>query len=213
MEHEKDIHMKKKSEIDNKDIVLYSLYILGGWQKRVHTEDIALKCFNLARSKFSWIKYPQFPDIAPARFALEAAMKPINGGLVNGVSERRKRKISGWMLTAEGIKWIEANKKRIEKSLGEHTPAGDRLPSERKLKELYKSQAFKKFSEYGDQADISHAEFAESVVCTVNTKPAILNDRLNQLLSISKELGRDEVKDYVNFCLKKFDSILSQDGG
>jgi len=38
---------KMKEKIDNlsdKDIVLYALYLLGGWQKRVHTEDI---CFEV----------------------------------------------------------------------------------------------------------------------------------------------------------------------
>ena len=210
----------KEREIDKvsgKDIVLYALYLLDGWQKRVHTEDIALKCFKLAPSKFSWVKYSQYPDPAPARFALEAAKKPKYEALVKGASERKRNiksskqeSIKGWMLTDKGIQWIKGNKARIENHLDRHIPTGDRLPAERKLKELAGSVAFKKFKGYGDQAEISHAEFAESLVCTVNTRSAVLNDRLDQLYSIAEELRKEEVTNYVNFCRKKFALLLEK---
>ena len=201
--------------LSDKDIVLYALYLLGGWQKRIHTEEVALKCFQLAPTKFSWVKYPQYPDIAPARFALEAAKKPKYGKLVKGESERKRtiKSIGGWMLTANGLQWMQANKERIEKYLGKHIPIGERLPADRKLKELLGSVAFKKFINDGEQAEISHAEFAESLVCTVNTRPEILSDRLEQFYSISEKLKKEEVKNYVNFCRKKFASILEEKGG
>lgn len=202
----------KTDELSDKDISIYALYLLGGWQKRVHTEDIALKCFELAPPKFSWVKYPQYPDLAPARFALEAAKKPQYGTLVKGESERKRtvKNVGGWMLTAEGIKWIKANKPRIEKYLGKHKPIGDRLPLHRRLKQLVESTAFRKFRDHGEQTEISHSEFAESLICTVNTRAEILNDRLNQFYSIAEELGKQEVKDYVNFCRNRFASVLAE---
>ncbi len=204
------IQARKIENVSDKDIVLYALYLLGGWQKRVHTEDVALKCYEIAPSKFSWVKYPQHPDLAPARFALEAAKKPRYGALVKGESERKRtvKSVGGWMLTAEGIRWIKENKFRIEKYLGKYRPTGDRLHTDRKLKEFLRSAAFRKFIDYREQAEISHAEFAESVVCTVNTRAEVLNNRLEQLYSIAEELGREEVKNYVNFCRKKFASLL-----
>lgn len=112
------------------------------------------------------------------------------------------------MLTEKGIQWIEENKPRIEQYLGENRPIGNRLPAERKLRGLFGSIAFIKFRDQGEQADISHAEFAESLICTVNTRKEILNDRLEQLYSIGEELNREEVKNYVNFCRKRFKSLL-----
>lgn len=195
----------KIDKVSDKDIVLYALYLLGGWQKRIHTEDIALKCFQIAPSKFSWVKYPQYPDPQPVRFALEKC-----GALVKGESERKKsvKSVGGRMLTAEGIKWIKVNKPRIEQYLGKHRPTGDRLPTDRKIKELLRSLAFRKFSNYGEHAEVSHAEFAESLVCTVNTGPEVLNARLEQLYSIAEELRKKEVKNYVDFCRKKFTKFL-----
>jgi len=204
-----------KQEIDtlsDKDIAVYALYILGGWRQRIHTEDIALKCYQLAPSKFSWVKYPEYPDVAPARFALEAAKKPENRALVKGESERKRtaQSIGGWMLTNDGVQWIKVNRPRIEQYLGKHTPVGDRLSSDRKLKGLLESTAFKKFRNYGEQAEISHAEFAESLVCTVNTAVEVLNDRLEQLCSIGEELRQEQVRKYVDFCRKKFAPLLGQ---
>jgi len=206
---------QQKHLLSDKDIAVYALYVSGGWQKRIHTEDIALKCYELAPSKFSWVKYPQFPDPTPTRFALEAAKKPKYGALVKGESERKRtsRNIGGWMLTADGVEWVRANMKRIEGYLGEHRPTGDRSPADRKLKALTESSGFKKFKVHGEQADLSHAEFAESLLCTVNTKAQVLNDRLGQLYSIAEEIKRDDVKGYVDFCGKRFASILELEGG
>ncbi|MEW6620916.1 MAG: hypothetical protein AB1422_16545 [bacterium] len=197
-------------ELSNVDIAVYALYLLDGWQKRVHAEDIALKCYNLAPSKFSWIKYPDYPDILVTYQALGDAKKPKYGTLVKGESER-KNPPGGWMLTSNGFQWIKANKPRIEQYLGRHIPMGDRLPADRKLKELFGTVAFRKFREYGEQAEISHPEFAESLVCTVNTKAEILNDRLAQLYSIAEELKKEEVKKYVNFCNSKFALLLKKE--
>jgi len=131
---------------------------------------------------------------------------------VRGVSERKRsnKAVVGWILTSNGVQWIEANKSRIEQYLNIHIPAGDRLPADRKLKELFVSAAFKKFKEYGEQADISATEFVESLICTVNTKAVILNERLEQLHSTAEQLKTEEVKAYVNFCRKKFGSLLKE---
>jgi len=212
---ESEMAQRRIEKVSDKDIVVYALYLLGGWQKRVHTEDVAIKCYKLAPPKFSWVKYPQYPDLAPARFALEAAKKPQYGALVKGESERKRtvKSVGGWMLTAEGIKWIKANRPRIEQYLGKHKPTGDRLPTHRKLKQLVNSVAFKKFRNYGEETEISHSEFAESLVCTVNTRAEVLNARLDQLYSIAEELRKQEIKNYVNFCRSKFALLLGGKGG
>lgn len=206
---------QKFDKLSDKDIVVYALYLLDGWQRRVHTEDIALKCYELAPNRFSWVKYPQYPDLAPARFALESAKKLQYGTLVKGESERKKtiKKVGGWILTASGIQWVKANEARIKKYLDRQLPIGDRLPGDRKLKELLGSPAFKKFAGFGELAEISHAEFAESLICTVNTGAEVLNDRLEQLYSIAEKLKRKEVKKYVDFCRKRFALLLGEKGG
>lgn len=204
--------MKKLSwgKLNNTDIVLYVIYTLGGWQRRIHLEDIAIRSFKIAPTKFSWTKYPKYPDTAPARFALESLKKKKSNCLVEGESERKrsKRNIGGWMLTSNGVSWIKENLSRIELVLKKRTPTGTRLHSDRKLKALQSSQAFQKFLIDRKSTSITHAEFAESLLCTVNTEVVVLNDRLNQLYSIAEKLDEEVVKSYVTFCREKFISIL-----
>lgn len=192
--------MTQEISLNDKDIVIYALYILGGCQKRVHTEDIALKCYEIAPARFSWTKYPQYPDIQPVRFALEKC-KP----LVVGSSERKlPTTITGWRLTNEGIQWIKMNLNRIEKQLSKKQSPTERLVDNRRIKTLINSKAFIKYLAEGEKAEISHAEFAESLVCTVNTNSDIVSERIEQLYAAADLLNQEKVKQYLDFYRKHF---------
>ena len=206
-----------KENLSNVEIAVYALYLLGGWRERIHTEDIVLKCYEIAPSKFSWVKYPERPSDHTVYVSLTDATKQKNGALVGGESDRKRdtrkkgiQRIGGWKLTPQGVEWVEKNKRRIESSLGTHATLGERLDTDRKLKELLRSHAYSKFLKNGDNADISHAEFAESLVCTVNTSSEILNDRLEQIFSIAEKTKNEIVKSYVIFCQKNFEHVLKQ---
>jgi len=192
--------MTQEVSLNDKDIVVYALYVLGGYQKRVHTEDIALKCYEIAPARFSWTKYPQYPDIQPVRFALEKC-KP----LVVGSSERKlPTTVTGWRLTSDGIQWVKMNLDRIGQQLGKKQPPTERLVDNRRIKALISSRAFNKYLAEGEKAEISHADLAESLVCTVNTKPEIVSERIEQLHSAADLLNQDKVKQYLDFCRKSF---------
>jgi hypothetical protein len=42
------------SELTNIDIALYALYDLGGHEKKVHTEEVAYRAYELAEERFGW---------------------------------------------------------------------------------------------------------------------------------------------------------------
>jgi hypothetical protein len=75
-------------ELSNVDIALYALYKLGGDTALIRTEDVALKCFQLVPERFSWKKYPAYPELDPARFALLDAAKSVYGKLARQVSKK-----------------------------------------------------------------------------------------------------------------------------
>ncbi len=195
-------------QLRNIDIVLYVLYLLGGWQERIHTEDIAIKCFELVPSKFSWVKYRQYPDIMTVWYALGDAEKKKYGALVVGGSERKKGsgkdKFGGWRLSDNGVRWLNENKFRIERAMQIAIAPNDRLFENRRIKSLIQSKALKEYLKEGESANISLAEFAESIVCTVNTKPKIMSERLDQLYTAANILNQDNIKHYLDFCRKKF---------
>ncbi|MEI6135216.1 MAG: hypothetical protein WCP72_09595 [Desulfomonile sp.] len=192
--------------MNNPNIAVYALHLLGGWYQRIHTEDVAVKCYELAPSRFSWTKYPQYPDLAAARYSLESAAKDSFGKLVEGASEktRTSKKFLGWRLTEAGREWIKANRETVEKELGTVGIVGDRTLADRRFKELLRSRAFAKFRKRGPQADISLAEFAEALLCTVNAGQQILRERLDQIEAITKEFNKPEVAEFLRYCGIKF---------
>ena len=197
--------IENTSKISNVDIVIYALYLLGGWQERIHTEDITLKCYELAPSKFSWIKYPKYPDLMTTLQALGDAKKEKYHSLVIGESERKSElnRIGGWLLTKSGIKRINENNEYFKKIFNGKEPIGDRLDTNRRLKNLLNSIAYKKFK-IDKKEQISYAEFTESIVCTVNTRKEIINNRINEFLSLSEKIKNNTIKEYLDFCEKSF---------
>src|SRR3990172_2606809 len=100
---------------DNVGIAVYALRLLGGSARFIHTEDVALKCFELVPERFSWRKHPQYPDAGPARFALEDAKKEKYGRLAAG------NRVKGWKLTKSGIEYADRVTPEIERLTGKRS--------------------------------------------------------------------------------------------
>lgn len=98
-------------------MVTLALYQLGGGQRAIDTEDIAVEAHRLAPGRFSWKKYPDQINLELIRvFLSDARMK---NKLVIG--SRR----TGWRLTQEGLKWAES----VSKTLGQSDLSRSRAQS------------------------------------------------------------------------------------
>jgi hypothetical protein len=82
------------------DIVVLAVQLLGGHRKAVDTEDIAVKCHELAPGMFSWRKYPEQINLELVRVALSDAKKRSYGQLLSGSGRE------GWRLSPSGIDWV-----------------------------------------------------------------------------------------------------------
>ena len=187
------------------DIALYALYLLGGLQKRVHTEDVALKCFELVPHKFSWVKHQQYPDPTPARHALEDAKKEKYGHLVRGSSEKGKAAgtATGWMFTAEGVEWLGSNSPRVEKLLGERGRASDRSPRQmilRQLKLIKGHSLYARFQQDPTSFLPTIGELADLFRCRADADPTVWESRFEKAAQTAKYAGQIEVVDFVAKC-------------
>src|SRR2546427_7389250 len=113
--------------LPNRELVIYVLSLLGGESKRLHTEDITVKCHELFPGSFSWTKYPNYPDKDIVRVALTDARKSQHGALVEGRSGQKRGQSAktnrgpvpdGWMLTRAGVQWVSENKERLASLAG-----------------------------------------------------------------------------------------------
>ena len=116
-------HDVSTDDLSNQDIVLFALFELGGQTQRVHTERIAAKAFERARSRFSWRlpEFQEYPDKDVARVALMDARKAKNGALVEGRSgeSAEGKDPDGWTFTAAGHAWLRSRLSGLRVTLGQ----------------------------------------------------------------------------------------------
>ncbi len=90
----------KPEKLTNEQVVTIAIYYIGGVLEPVHSEDIAVKAFDLAPDRFRWQldKYKENINLAYVYNSLTDARKAQNGALITGSISK------GWLLTAEGVK-------------------------------------------------------------------------------------------------------------
>lgn len=108
---------KSLTPLTQTEIVTWAVYLLGGAQKRVDTEDVAVKVFGLAPKRFSWRKYPDQIDLELVRVYLSAAKDVEHGELLVGSGR------TGWSLTRKGLMWVRSAGAELPKR---HQIASDR---------------------------------------------------------------------------------------
>ena len=94
-------------DVKQVDIVVLSVFLLGGDTKSIDTEDVAMKCHRLNPKMFSWRKYPEQINLELVRVALSDAKKPQNGALLQGSGKE------GWRLKSRGLSWIQTSGKTM----------------------------------------------------------------------------------------------------
>lgn len=83
------------------EIATLAVFLLGGDQRAVDTEDVAIKAHELAPGRFSWKKYPDQINLELIRVYLSDAKKPDKGTMLSGSGR------TGWRLTQTGLKWAQ----------------------------------------------------------------------------------------------------------
>lgn len=193
----------------NRELVVYALYLLGGHSKPVHTEDIALKCFELFPASFSWVKYPEHPDKDIVRVALTDARKESHGALVEGRAGQ-KRGLSakterlpvedGWILTAAGVQWINDNSAALELVAGTGQVKAHRQRLLKHLKRIREHVLFKQYLDNPSGFSPTIGTIADLLRCRVDAEPDVWEERFNRVRRQAEAAGQDDVCDFIAKC-------------
>ena len=95
--------------LSNIDVVVYALFKLGGYERKIHTEEIAYEAYCLAKERFTWklrrFRDMGFPDKERVRRGLTDAAREKYGRLVEGRADvnAKGKETDGWVLTLEGV--------------------------------------------------------------------------------------------------------------
>lgn len=209
--------MKKK--LPNWEIAVYVVHLLDGDTRRVATEDIALKCHELAPDAFSWVKYPQYPDKDVVRSALVDARKGKNGELLRGRAGRGKGQLyranavpasDGWMLTEAGAKWILENKVRLSVELEYREMNAHRQDRQQKISRIRKHVLFSRFLDQPEGFSPSLGDMAELFRCRVDTDRTTWEKRFQSASVLAQALEDNQVLAFVEKCRESVQLQIDQ---
>ena len=201
--------------LTNLEIAVYALFLQGGGTRSVHTEDVALKCFELAPESFSWVKYPNNPDKDIARVALTDARKEKIGPLVTGRAGRGKGhftntqlkgSLDGWRLNAKGIAWVKENEERLAAELKQKQPKSHRQEIQQHLSRVREHVLYKNFKDQPNGFVPTLGPLAELLRCRVDAERVVWHKRFESLRNQALLAKQLDIIDFVDVCQKFVDA-------
>ena len=184
------------------ELIVIAVYLLGGVNKSVDTEDVAVKCHELAPGLFSWRKYPEQINLEIVRVVLSNGKKPANGALLSGSGR------DGWRLAANGLDWMTSRGQAVLDSgrLGEDrepTRSGsiDQVRLEREKRRLQSTPAWRSWNA-GSPLSYKNA-------CQVFRVDDYASDRLLDVKVVRLRALLEHDEQFGNF-IRKADEVLRE---
>ncbi len=106
--------------LTKRELTLFAVYLLGGGQRAIDTEDVAVKAAELLPGAFAWRKYPDQINLELVRSVLKDSKKPQFGQLLHGTGAE------GWRLSDAGVRWAVQTQKEMR--VGHTVTAGSTDP-------------------------------------------------------------------------------------
>lgn len=200
----KSTSLRKKltPRLSHTQLVTLAVYLLGGRDRFVDTEDVAVKCHELAPERFSWRRYPEHPNLEGVRVRLlEETKAPQASALVRGSHSR------GWKLTPTGLAWAIEASKSVGSIGATDTPPdrGGSVDAQRVKRDRERVAGSAAWSKWPDRSSsISPQEAAEVLRLDSYATPELQTLKLDRLRML--HVGDREIQDFLNHleqCLKK----------
>jgi len=203
------------NDLKSMHVAVYALSLLGGAHKKVHTEDIAMKCVEIAPDRFRWERY-DYPDKERVRKALVHASEEKNGSLVTGRSgmEQRSKSRDGWQITPAGAEWLRVHESIFEgaftRSPGAAAPTIPRREAQRFLKTIRSDPAFLMYQSKRSLADVSRYMFTDLLNCSPDSPSETIKVKFDRLSSIAEIVNDKQVLDFLAACKAQFGVLLNE---
>lgn len=190
--------------LTNIEVVTYALAILGGLERAVHLEEIAVKSRELAPGAFRWDldQYATYIDKDKVRVSLTDAEKDIKGALVRAVGATRvgrTKRTDLWRLTAAGSAWVTDSRARLSQAIRASLPAIKRGRAQDLTRQIVESALYKQYRGIG-VLDYSPYDFADLLECSPDASNAVIRDRLEALRGQVALLGDRALVTFLDEC-------------
>lgn len=178
--------------VANWEIVLWSLGSLGGAVSLIDVEDVFLRCFDLAPTRFSWRTRATIPDAKKCHKALQEAESREPRLLVKTPDGYRRQ------LTVEGQSWLEFNTPRLVQILGPDPDPRelDTRQAQRLLDAAESASVFRVWMETGN-IETERWRLAELFRCLPDSSVEVWHLRLQTLRSAAHAGHRSSLLDFL----------------
>jgi hypothetical protein len=200
----------QNDDVKSMHIAVYALSLLGGSHQKIHTEDIAQKCVEIAPDRFKWELY-KYPDKELVRKALFHASERKNGSLVVGRSgiEQRGKLRDGWQLTPAGAAWLRTHEELLQTSATTKSPEViPKREAERLLKKLRSETALQLFATARDLSEVSPYMFTDLLNCCPDAPLEIIKRKFDRLLANAQLIGDQHILEFLKACEVRFVNLL-----
>jgi hypothetical protein len=198
--------------LTNTEIVTYAVALLGGIDRPVHLENVAMKSYELAPGAFRWDldEYASYIDKDKVRVSLTDAAKIGKGALVRAVGQTkggRTKKTDLWRLTAAGTAWVTEHGPAIEAATGAGMPALKRGKAHDLRRRISDSDLFRCFHEDGE-VDYSPYDLADLLECSPDASNTVFRNRFEALRGQVMLLGDTHLEKFLDACASAHKKIL-----
>jgi hypothetical protein len=201
--------------LSNIDVVVYALFKLGGYERTIHTEEIAYEAYCLAKERFAWklrrFRDMGFPDKERVRRGLADAAKEKYGHLVEGRTDvhSKGKETDGWLLTPNGVRWIRRNEKRIESTLGTARPTTPFVDTLRFKKRMREQPLFRRFLESENLEGQNLYNFTDMLNISPDTPKEVIAMKFRTIRSNAELVGDQQIIRFLDTCAQAFSTVLS----
>jgi len=199
----------EKTSRSNMEVVLAALYLLRGATQLVHVEEIALKAYELAPTRFSWTRHPEYPDLSVAREGLYDAYRANRRGsrLV-----RRTKKGTEWALTAEGVAFVRGEARAWIEARPEPARDGQyaRQEVQRVVREVIDHPAYASFLKARRISTVPRHQIADLFRVALDSDADKVRERVERLRAASRDAGRSDLEQFITTAGER---LLAQEVG
>lgn len=181
---------QKGRELSNTDLCLWAMYSLKAQNRAVDVEEIYLKLFEIAPSKFSWRTRPDLPNMRNGLTALGKLEKDLFPEFVIKVSPTSR------MLSDMGVEWIEANSETFA-GLGH----GEKVLPSRQGKDFQLARSVQDSEAWNDwksNVPLDVEKLADAFSCSLTSSEAVWQSRLNSVAEAGDALAMDQLIEFVS---------------
>jgi hypothetical protein len=201
-------------EITNKDLVLFALYELGGAQKLVHTEDVAVQVFRypLGKQWYQWERYAEYPDKERVARELRRLKNAKGTAFVKGHVNigAKKDRLDGWMLTAAGVDRIRAIEKQIMAGLGKEEVTHCKYKLDKLIRRITTTSCYQIYLKDPTLSEAKDHDFTDMLYCLPDASSQRVQDAYDKFLANAKDIGATDLIKFLEVARERFGGFFSK---